>query len=48
MRCAVTSCGDRAVGMVTWPSCGSLALCGRHLWPWRAGRGNGTADVEFL
>ena len=60
MRCAVTKCPDRATSRVTFlypaeaveaGARGKLAdydFCGRHSWPWRSGRGNGTVEVEMI
>lgn len=52
MTCAITSCTDHAVATVRFHygvrSFLDVPYCSRHSWPWRAGRGNGTAEVSWL
>lgn len=51
MNCALSSCPDRATATVRFHyesgSWVDVAYCGRHSWPWRVGRGNGSADVTW-
>lgn len=47
----MASCGDRSTAVVRFyygdRRWAEYDYCGRHSWPWRAGRGNGTAEVTW-
>ena len=51
MTCALGSCPDRPTSTVRFHyengSWVDVRYCSRHSWPWRAGQGNGTADVTW-